>query len=170
MSDEVSYTAIYDSLIQAASKQYLPQLDWRWIKAELVAESDLNPTAVSSAGADGIAQFLPDTFKSVAKKLNFPVNASAFDPQYAIPACAYYLNSLWQEWVAPRSTDDHRKLMQASYNAGFGNLLKAQGLANNATDYASIIAMLPNVTGIANAFETAQYVTRIGRYYAELIA
>jgi len=51
----------YDALIKTAQKKYLPGTDWRLLKAQLTQESDLNPRAVSPAGAQGIAQFMPNT-------------------------------------------------------------------------------------------------------------
>jgi hypothetical protein len=56
----------------------------------------------------------------------------------------------------------------ASYNCGFGNMLKAQKLANNANDYASIIRALPGVKKVKAAEPTA-YVKRILRYYSRLV-
>jgi hypothetical protein len=53
----------------------------------------------------------------------------------------------------------------ASYNAGFGHILKAQEKAGGVNDYDSIIAKLPMVTGTENAMQTTNYVHHIQQYY-----
>lgn len=161
----------YDGQIRAAAMRYLPQWDWRWLKCELHAESglDLCTTAESESGAQGIAQFMPATWSGeVIANGIAPEDSSAFDPEYAIPAAAWYLAKLRSQWTAPRSEGDRRRLTQASYNAGIGNILHAQQLAKGANDYLPIIAQLPHVTGL-RAAETTAYVTRIERYFAMLV-
>lgn len=163
-----TFTTAYDDIIQAASARWLPEWDWRWWKAEIAAESLFDPKAVSPAGAEGLAQFMPPTWKQVCKALHYPITASPFDPLLAIPAGAYYLarmRSAW--WMGPRSEDDRRRLSQASYNAGLGTILKAQKKANNALDYARIVAQLDKVSG-KRADETRGYVERIERYFEEM--
>lgn len=172
----MTYTDRYDDLIRAAMAQHLPMLDWRWGNAQLIAESNLDPLAESKAGAQGIAQFMPDTWHEVAEELWPGEGPSPFDPQFAILAYAYYMRSLWDEWRAPRPWLDRLRLTQASYNAGLGNLIHAQRLARRTgewsppNDYASISECLWEVTGAANAKQTIDYVERIGRIYDELCA
>ena len=140
------------------------------MKAEIAAESAFDPNAVSAAGAQGLGQHMPGTWSDAIKALNLPSSASPFDPRYAIPATAWYLGILRAAWKAPRPEDDRRRLVQASYNAGLGNILKAQKLAGGANDYASIVAHLPAVTGAANASETTDYVARISHYFTLMAA
>lgn len=150
----------FDALIQAAHDQTLP-FDWRLLKAQLIAESSLNPNAQSPAGALGIAQFMPPTFREVALALDFPLTASPYDPHYAIPACAWYMARQIKKWTAQRPEIDRYCLALASYNAGFGNVLNAQKLANGSRAYAQTIAALPRITGPDNARQTSDYVRRI---------
>jgi soluble lytic murein transglycosylase-like protein len=166
------YTTIYDDLFIAASNTYMPLgWDWRKDKAQCIQESRLEPNAVSSAGAEGIAQFMPATWRDAKKRMPMPADASAFDPKYAIPANAWYMRSLWNEWTNPaRDPLDRWKLALASYNCGFGNVEHAQRLAGGAIDYASIIQRLPEVTGDDDAPETIGYVEHILRYYDQLKA
>ncbi len=158
----------YDERIRQAAEAYLPKRDWRLYKAQLIAESALNPNAVSPAGAQGIAQFMPGTWAEVSQELALPPTAEATDPLFAIPAGAYYMGRLVGKWTSPRPDIDRYCLALASYNAGFGNLLKAQWITGGANDYATIIAALPQVTG-AHADETTRYVPRILREFNQLV-
>jgi membrane-bound lytic murein transglycosylase F len=158
----------YDELIRAAVAQYLPDHDWRLLKAQYMAESRLDPNAVSPVGARGIAQFMPATWDEVSQELGYPSDASPFDADLAIPAGAYYMAKLLNSWSAPRPDLDRYCLALASYNAGFGHLLKAQKAAGGANDYASIIRALPQVTG-HHAAETTAYVKRILNYFNQMV-
>lgn len=159
---------MYDRLITQATNRYLPDTDWRLFKAQLIAESNLNPVAESPVGALGIAQFMPRTWASMARELDYPSDATPMQPGYAIPAAAYYMSRLIAIWSSPRPDIDRYCLALASYNAGIGNLLTAQGKAGGVNDYRSIIATLPRVTG-SHADETINYVKRIFRIYLELV-
>lgn len=155
----------YDTLIKTAAGHYLPGVDWRLVKAQLYQESMLNPKAVSPAGAQGLAQFLPGTWADMAKELDLPAGASPFEPDYAIPAMCYYMDQLYKKWKSPRPDADRYALTLASYNAGFGNLVQAQKKSGGALDYLTIAGHLHLVTGRSNANETRTYVQRIFRYF-----
>lgn len=157
----------YDLVIQRAVDTYLPDYDWRLFKAQLYQESKLNPNAVSPAGAGGLAQFMPATWKEMAPKAGYP-EASRFDPEASIMTGAYYMSRLIEEWNWPRPSVDRHCLAMASYNAGLGNILKAQKLANDATLYAEIIRKLEEVTS-DNSSETRTYVKRILSYCNDII-
>jgi len=150
----------YDALIKKTAQNYLPNIDWRLLKAQLAAESNLNPQAKSQMGAMGIAQIMPKTWEDIIKETNLPTDANAYNPDHAIPACAYYMKQLSSKWSSEREEADRYCLALASYNAGFGNLLKAQKLAGGAAEYHAIIAKLPEVTG-KNAQETQNYAPKI---------
>lgn len=162
------YTTQYDAQFVLAAGLWVPQWSWEWLKAEAIAESALKADAVSPAGAQGLMQIMPGTWPEIRAALRLPLESTPFDAEHAIKGGAWYLGRLRQQWKAPRSEADRRRLTQASYNAGLGNVLKAQKLANGAADYASIIARLPEVTGAANARETTTYVDRIARIYTQL--
>lgn len=74
------------------------------LAAQLMAESNFNPFASSSAGAQGIAQFIPST--AVAYGLRDP-----FDPVEAIDAQAHLMSDLIRQLGSPQ-------LALAAYNAG----------------------------------------------------
>jgi Transglycosylase SLT domain/D-alanyl-D-alanine carboxypeptidase len=74
------------------------------LAAQLMAESNFNPFAVSPAGARGIAQFIPATAASYG--LDDP-----FDPDAAIDAQAHLMSDLIRQLGSPQ-------LALAAYNAG----------------------------------------------------
>jgi len=76
------------------------------LAAQLLAESNFNPFAVSPAGAQGIAQFMPSTAASYG--LTDP-----FDPVAAIDAQAHLMADLIRQLGSP-------ELALAGYNAGPG--------------------------------------------------
>ena len=76
------------------------------IAAQLLAESNFDPNAVSPAGAQGIAQFMPGT--AAAYGLEDP-----FDPEEAIDAQAHLMSDLLRQF-------DSIPLALAAYNAGPG--------------------------------------------------
>jgi len=158
----------YDLAIRAAVATHWPEVgDWRWGKAQLIAESGLDPSAVSPAGAIGIAQFMPDTWDEVSEALFDTLATNPHDPVHAIEAYAYYMARQWHAWTTPRPWIDHLRLAQASYNCGRGYLLAAQRLAGGAAGYDAIIAQLPNVPHV-DAQQVTRYVRRIERVFKTL--
>ena len=159
----------YDKLIKSSVRQWWPRhefADWRFWKAQLYQESLLDPDAVSPVGARGLAQFMPGTWADISKQLGFGL-VSPHVARYSIFAGAYYMAKLRRGWSSPRPEEDRWDLARASYNAGFGNLLKAQKEAGGAVLYADIIKALPQVTG-RHSKETVTYVKRIHRWYRRL--
>ena len=81
-----------------------------------------------------------------------------------------YDRQCWNIWKE-ESGIERIRFMLASYNAGPGNIIKAQKKAKARslpTDrWQSIVQTLPDVTG-DHAKETINYVARIERYYDEL--
>ena len=92
-----------DPLLQAAARW---NLSASLLAAQLMAESNFNPFAVSPAGAQGIAQFMPTTAASYG--LDDP-----FDPIAAIEAQAHLMSDLLRQLGSP-------ELALAGYNAGPG--------------------------------------------------
>jgi hypothetical protein len=78
------------------------------LAAQLYAESNFNPNAVSSAGAQGIAQFTPGTARTYG--LNDP-----FDPEASIMAQAHLMHDLLAQLGSV-------PLALAAYNAGPGRV------------------------------------------------
>lgn len=83
--------AKYWPLIQRAAKA--EGLDARLIAAQLWVESKFNPTIKSPAGAYGIAQFLPSTWRSSSNPYRAHKRGYLV-PKYAIPAQARLMKNL----------------------------------------------------------------------------
>ena len=159
--------AEYDELIKLASTKYLAAYDWRLYKAQLFQESNMNPYAVSPAGAKGIAQFMPKTWIEWRIKSGYPTHDETH-PEAAIFTGACYMAHLVGQWKSPRPSIDRYLLAAASYNAGLGNIVKAQKAANMANGYRQIMAKLPTITE-AHSAETITYCKRILQWWAQEI-
>ena len=158
----------YDLYFYVYSHRFFANsVDWRWFKAQAYAESNLDPDAVSPVGAQGIMQLMPFTSKEVAKELGIP--HMPLDPRLNIMMGIYYDYKLYKYWG--RCSDGiHRIfLMFASYNAGLGNIIKANRIAP--TDirctFVAVECCLRMITG-KHSLETISYVTRIRKYYKKI--
>jgi len=116
-------------------------------------------------GARGLAQFMPGTWRQISGELGISGDPHS---ENAIEAGAYYMAKLRRSWKAERAALERNQLAQASYNAGIGNVLKAQARCMDARLWPDISPCLESVTGPRNAHETITYVTRIGAYWKQL--
>ena len=161
------YTTKYDPLFEKHVAEFFAGgIDWRVIKAQAIAESGLDPMAVSPAGARGMMQIMPATGEWIARRLG--VTWLPFLPELSIRVgIAYDLHcfKLIKKAGALPGDDglDQFRLMFGAYNAGPGNILKAAKLARELT-WAGVRAHINKVTG-GHAAETINYVARIEREY-----
>jgi membrane-bound lytic murein transglycosylase F len=154
----------YDKYFVKYTKRYFgPAFDWRHFKAQAVAESRLKETAKSRVGALGIMQIMPKTFNEIARK-NHSVKGTRTQPRWNIAAGIYYDRQIWNTWKAKRPFQDRLNFMYGAYNAGKGNIIKAQKVAEqkglNPNLWQSIEPSLPAITG-KNSHETISYVKKI---------
>lgn len=106
----IDYQDRYDSLLQYWAAQF--QLDWKMVKAQMLAESAADPRARSSVGACGLMQFMPATWAEWGHQ------EDVFNPEAAIRyGCAY------MRWLLNQLDDYERAL--AAYNWGIGNVKRA---------------------------------------------
>ncbi|MDP2359251.1 MAG: transglycosylase SLT domain-containing protein [bacterium] len=156
-----TWTTRYDPHFQKYSKRYFgADFDWRWWKAQAIAESALDTTARSWAGAQGMMQIMPGTWQDLAPKLGV---TSPWLVKDNIQAGIYYDARMWAIWKAPRPLEERIAFTLASYNAGPGHIIKAQRLVAtgmNPNHWAPVAAELHRVTG-RHAEETRGYVKRI---------
>jgi hypothetical protein len=108
LSPTIVHAQDWDDLVrQAAERNAIPPA---WVRAVLHAESAGDPHAVSGAGAMGLMQLMPDTWRDVRRTLN--LGDDPFDPRDNIAAGAAYLR-----WLHDRYGDAG---FLAAYNAGPG--------------------------------------------------
>ncbi len=124
--DHRHWRDIYDPLFRKYTKHYFgPHVDWRWFKAQGIAESGLNPHARSPAGALGIMQILPSTYREIRRRN--PLIQDISELRWNIAAAIFYDRQLYLKWKRKPdlNTGDCLKFTFASYNAGYGRILKA---------------------------------------------
>ncbi|MCJ7664220.1 MAG: lytic transglycosylase domain-containing protein [Desulfobacterales bacterium] len=105
----------YDLLITESCG--LHGVDFALVKAVIRAESCFDPYAISSKGAEGLMQLMPET----SKKLNV---ANPFDPHENIKGGVKYL-----KYLLDRFNYD-LKLSLAAYNAGETTVAQINGVPN----------------------------------------
>ena len=161
------FTSRYDPYFRKYSKQYFGVgFDWRWFKAQAIAESDLREKVESWCKAKGLMQLLPSTFEELCNR--YPeLKKNIYDPRWNIAAGIRYDRDLWKKWRAERPFEDRLSFTFGSYNAGFGTLLRAQkvckerGLDENY--WRSIESVAPEVRGWRHQ-ETLGYVKKIKKF------
>ena len=161
----------YDHYFSKYSKRnFGPNFDWRYFKAQAIAESRLKKDAQSQVGAVGIMQIMPRTYAEIVKRSRY-IKGSDNNPQWNIAAGIYYNRSIWNIFKAERPFQDRLDFMFGAYNAGKGNILKAQRhtltTELNPNLWASIEKTLPRVTG-KHSKETLDYVNKIKEVKAAL--
>ena len=121
----------YDPIFQKYTKRYFGAgTDWRWFKAQGMAESDLTPTARSRVGARGIMQLMPSTYGQIKSAL--PRFGAIDDPEWNIAAGILHDRDMWTAWGKDVPEDQRWAFMFASYNAGEGTIKRARRAAEAA--------------------------------------
>lgn len=110
-----------------------------------------------------MAQIMPRTFVEASRGI--PIALSPFDAKTSIQIGAIYMAQRRLGWnPAKRTPEERNELGQASYNAGMGNILKAQKLCADAKLWKDISPCLQAVTGDKFSRETLGYVKNIRRW------
>jgi membrane-bound lytic murein transglycosylase B len=98
---------MFDGEIAEAAQRFgLPK---HWIQAVIEVESGGDPHAVSSAGAMGLMQLMPDTWEDLRER--YGLGHDPFDPRDNIMAGAAYLRQIYDRYGTAEA-------MVAAYNAG----------------------------------------------------
>jgi soluble lytic murein transglycosylase-like protein len=140
--------------------------DWRWLKAQGVQESGLDPSLCSEVGACGVMQVMPATWQEIERAMGWR-NVSPFSARHNIFGGAWYqarMDRIWQG--RGRSLAERHALGLGSYNAGPGSILAAQERCDDAWLWPEIASCLPAITGPANARQTIDYVQGVARLRA----
>jgi soluble lytic murein transglycosylase-like protein len=160
----------YDEYFRKYSKRYFGvNKDWRWFKAQAIAESNLDSSARSPVAAKGVMQIMPTTFAELQKKN--PEFENIEDPRWNIAAGIYYDSTLWRRFEALSDEQQRRSFMFGAYNAGPTTITRARKLAESAghdsTQWSSVVAVAPKVPAWRHK-ETLTYIERIQGIFGSL--
>lgn len=124
--------ARYDDVFRRYAKRFFGAgFDWRWFKAQGMAESNLDSAATSPVGARGIMQLMPSTYKAI--RTRDPALGAIDDPEWNIAAGIQHDRYLWRLWSPRVRGEDQLAFMFASYNAGEGTIGRAAQVAQRVT-------------------------------------
>lgn len=154
----------YDRYFSKYSKRnFGPAFNWHHFKAQAIAESGLKKDVKSYVGAVGLMQIMPATYKEIINRNRY-IKGGGNSPKWNIAAGISYNRSIWNLFKAKRPFQDRLDFTFGAYNAGKGNIIKAQKRAKrsglNPDLWSSIEQTLPSVTG-KHSKETLGYVTKI---------
>jgi soluble lytic murein transglycosylase-like protein len=156
-------TERYDPIFRKYTKRYFGVgTDWRYFKAQGMAESDLTPTARSRVGARGIMQLMPSTYGQIQSAL--PQFGAIDNPEWNIAAGILHDRDLWTLWKRDVPDEERWRFMFAGYNAGEGTIMRARRTAATERledwNWQNIVRVAPRVERWRYA-ETVDYVRRI---------
>ena len=163
---------MYEPLFKQAIVQFWHDTPhtWELLSKLAAAESSYRSDVVSYAGAIGLLQLMPRTYAEIRRQ-SINIGEDPKNPRDNIIAGSYYLRRMHRIWNDERRTEDDRlRIALASFNAGVGNLLKAQKRAvakgKIGVSFDELATELPLVTG-SHAAGTVQYSNKIVRNYRE---
>jgi len=119
------------------------------LAAQLHQESGFNPAAVSGAGAQGIAQFMPSTASAYGLR-------NPFDPDAAIDAQAHLMHDLMRRFASV-------PLALAAYNAGEGRVSACMCIPPIPETVAYVAAILGLLHGAGDVMGAAGLTVRLVR-------
>lgn len=111
-----------------AAGQTCPAISPKLIAAQLQQESGWDRRAVSPAGAQGIAQFMPDTWREWGRDLDGDGIADPFDAKESIDAQGRFMCYLHAQAVSSGIRGKPVVLALAGYNAGWAPVQRYRGV------------------------------------------
>jgi soluble lytic murein transglycosylase len=145
---DLRFPIVYNNLYEEQSKQQ--GISKAYLYGITRQESMMNPNAVSSVGARGLMQHMPQTAKYVSKKNKYDyknVN-ELYKPEVNVKLGASYLNEMMSNFSG------NRIYVTAGYNAGPHRSLKWQSKDGVKRDYVTYIETIPFT-------ETRNYVQKV---------
>ncbi len=136
----------YDHIIKKMARRY--GFDWRFIAAQIYAESNFKTEAKSHVGAMGLMQIMPST----AKFMGFNPK-SVVKPEINIAVGCMYNQRMYNLWGKQIKDYNRLAFALASYNAGRGRVLKSYSTKESRTSWEKVHLLLPE--------ETQSYVHKI---------
>jgi len=116
----------YKALILDPSREF--DVDPHLIHAVIQVESSFRPDALSSSGAAGLMQIMPETFVEAAQALQLE-KPDIWDPAQNIRCGTYYLRRQYDKFPTVREKTERWQFALASYNCGAGYVQIAYRLA-----------------------------------------
>jgi len=174
VEDHKNKLSKYDDLLKKVSDTL--GWDWRYLGALVKTESDFDPNRKSWAGAHGLMQLMPNTYKAYGVK-------NPFNAEQNVNAGVAHLLWLQEYWANyfENETIDLTPYVLASYNAGHGHVrdaLKLTELRNDdprdwvAVEESLVKLSLPEyytkpeiIYGYCRGIEPVTYVKKINRTY-----
>lgn len=108
------------------ASQRCPLVPAEILAAQIASESSWDPSALSPAGAQGLAQFMPQTWEQYGVDGDADGIADVWNPVDAIHSAAA-LNCVNARLVSDVPGDRLANVL-AAYNAGFNNVLRYEGV------------------------------------------
>ncbi|MFF4922492.1 NlpC/P60 family protein [Kitasatospora sp. NPDC001261] len=149
-----SVPARYVPMIERAAGACDQGLTSPRLAAQLHQESGFDPNAQSPAGAQGMAQFVPDTWHTWGRDAEGNGVTSPFDPADAIDAQGRMMCSLIRQARDSGIDADPWQLALAGYNAGWHAVEAAHGIPpyRETRQYvAAVVAAVPDFTAPLSA-------------------
>jgi soluble lytic murein transglycosylase-like protein len=133
-------------IAEASQRFGIPE---HWIRVVLRAESAGDVRAISTAGAIGLMQVMPDTWAGL--RMRYRLGRDPYDPRDNILAGTAYLREMWDRYGTVAA-------MLAAYNAGPGRYddHRATGRPLPAETRAYVAALVPLLGGAAPSGDPAK--------------
>ena len=142
---------------------------WCWWRSQCLTESDERETVVSVAEAIGNCQVQEGAASDVAARFDLRGDLRRYADNIEIGAA--YMRKMMDFWQWNRTDECRLTLAQVSYNAGAGNIERAQRIAIEQGQahlcWSDIEPFLESVTG-RHSTETRNYVPRIRQWHDRL--
>lgn len=155
--NQIRFGAWYNEEVLAAAKEF--GIHSYILYGMMRQESMYDPWIASSAGAQGLMQFMPTTGQEMATKLAWPENYQRTDLQRASVSIRFAGKYLSSQLAFFKGNTFH---MLASYNAGAGNTLKWVELDKGDPDlFLEVIRFEETRTYLRHVFENAKMYERL---------